>query len=219
MRDNGGWFFRALILLVALLVMFFCFYRINKRKLKKPLVVTGRVKRLVVLFLIIYFLCLLLVLIKLKTGIGILVFITINAASFFVLIFANVLILPFEKLIQLNYILKAKKKLKMYKHLKVIAITGSYGKTSTKNFLFEMLSEKFCVLKSPQSFNTAMGITKTILDYLKPHHQILILEMGADHKNDIKKLCKIVSPDVCVVTAVGKQHLKTFKNFITKTQN
>ena len=157
---------------------------------------------------------------KTRIDIGVLAVLTINVLSFFIVVISNILIVPLEKIIQLTYIFKAKKKLKCYSHLIVVAITGSYGKTSTKNYLFKMLSEKFCVLKSPHSFNTPMGITKTILDYLKPHHQILILEMGADHKNDIKKLCKIVSPDICVVTAVGKQHLKTFKTFgnIVKTK-
>ena len=93
----------------------------------------------------------------------------------------------------------------------MIAVTGSYGKTSTKNYLCEMLKTKYEVLCSPNSYNTPMGVTKTILEYLKPYHQILILEMGADHNNDIYKLCKIASPNISIITAVGAQHLKTFK--------
>lgn len=219
---NASVYLYYLISLLALFCFYVYAYKINKTKLKKSLVKTFRIKRLMALFSVIYLLNLFLVVLMFKTriDIGVLAVLTINVLSFFIVVISNILIVPLEKIIQLTYIFKAKKKLKCYSHLIVVAITGSYGKTSTKNYLFKMLSEKFCVLKSPHSFNTPMGITKTILDYLKPHHQILILEMGADHKNDIKKLCKIVSPDICVVTAVGKQHLKTFKTFgnIVKTK-
>ena len=131
--------------------------------------------------------------------------------SVFIVSVSAVIILPFENLIKKFYIIKAKNKLKKYKDLIIVAITGSYGKTSTKKFLYEVLKSKFDVCCSPNSYNTEMGITKTILNELKPYHKILILEFGADRKNDIKKLCKIAKPDISVVTAVGEQHLKTFK--------
>lgn len=74
-----------------------------------------------------------------------------------------------------------------------------------------MLKSKYNVLCSPKSYNTPMGITKTILEKLKPFHEILILEMGADHNHDINKICKIVKPNISIITSVGNQHLKTFK--------
>lgn len=195
---------------------------VSSQKLKKPLVQTFRIKRLNVTFIILFSAlgCFVLLLSYILNPIMLILFIALNLLSPVILCCASLINYPYEKVIQMSFIIKAKQKLKTYKHLIVVAITGSYGKTSTKNFLKTMLSKKFSVLCSPNSFNTPMGVTKTILEHLKPHHQILILEMGADHKNDIKKLCKIVSPDVCVVTSVGKQHLKTFKTFenIIKTK-
>lgn len=129
----------------------------------------------------------------------------------FTLIFSNFVNSPLELFINFTYVVKAKNKLKKYKNLKVIAITGSYGKTSTKNYLYSILAKRYNVVSSPASYNTSTGITRTILEYLKPYHDILILEMGADKNNDIDKLCKIVKPDISIITAVGNQHLETFK--------
>ncbi|MGN1208572.1 MAG: Mur ligase family protein, partial [Christensenellales bacterium] len=82
-----------------------------------------------------------------------------------------------------------------------------------KNFLFEMLKTKFKVKKTEKSFNTPMGITKAILTHLDFSDEILILEFGADHNHDIKKLCTIVQPDDAIITGVTFQHLQTFKTF------
>lgn len=127
------------------------------------------------------------------------------------LVFANWLNFPLEKAIYYYYILKAKQKLKQFPNLTVVAITGSYGKTSVKFFVTHLLKQKYFTLCTPNSYNTAMGITKTVLTALKPHHEVFVVEMGADHKNDIQKLCSIVKPNIAVLTAIGNQHLKTFK--------
>ncbi len=195
---------------------------IKKTKLKKPLVKTFRIKRLILSYIVVFSLIefMIVYLSWCNSGLFLILAVLVVMLSSFVIIVCNILVFPLEKLICLGFIVKAKKKLKLYSNLIVIGVTGSYGKTSVKNYLNEMLSAKYSVLATPNSFNTPMGITKTILNYLKPHHQVLILEMGADHVNDIKKLCKIVSPDICVVTAVAEQHLKTFKtiNNIIKTK-
>ena len=94
---------------------------------------------------------------------------------------------------------------------KVIAITGSYGKTSTKDFLATILSKRYKVLKTPGSFNTPMGICKVIRGELKPEHEIFIVEMGAKEKGNIKELCDLVRPEIGIITAIGPQHLETFK--------
>ena len=83
-----------------------------------------------------------------------------------------------ENQIQLGYIRKAQKKLRNMPELIVIGITGSYGKTSTKFALANILSERFSVCYTPGSFNTPMGICKVINNDLNPAHQVLILEMG-----------------------------------------
>ena len=121
--------------------------------------------------------------------------------------------LPVELLIKQYYISKAIRKLKKKKIIK-IGITGSFGKTSTKNILKEILEKKYKVCASPKNYNTEMGLSKTILEYLDDHN-ILIAEMGARHKGDIKILAKMVEPDYGIITTIGPQHLETFKSLET----
>jgi len=108
---------------------------------------------------------------------------------------------------------KAKKKRKRFKNLLVIGITGSYGKTSTKEFLYAILSEKFGkekVLKTKEHQNSEVGISQCILRDLKPEHKIFICEMGAYNKGGIKLLCAIVRPQIGILTGINQQHLATF---------
>lgn len=124
---------------------------------------------------------------------------------------AHYIMLPFEECIRGLYILKAKRVLKKMPDLIKIGITGSFGKTSCKYILNTMLSKKYSVCMSPHSFNTPMGLTKVVLKYLKPYDQVLITEMGADNVGDINYLCGIIKPKMGILTAVGTQHLRTFK--------
>ncbi|MEX0905931.1 MAG: UDP-N-acetylmuramoyl-tripeptide--D-alanyl-D-alanine ligase [Balneolaceae bacterium] len=117
---------------------------------------------------------------------------------------------PVEKTIQNGFKNQARKKLASLPHLKVIAITGSYGKTSTKFVIDTFLKERIKVCVTPGSYNTPMGICKVINNDLEAHHQVLILEMGARYKGNIKELCDIARPDVSVITNVGLSHLETF---------
>ena len=134
---------------------------------------------------------------------------------------AHFIMLPLETFIRWNYIRKAKKKLASRPDLIRIGITGSYGKTSVKHILFDMLSEKYNVCMSPHSFNTPMGLTKVVLKYLKPENQILIAEMGAKQVGDIAYLCNIINPQHAIITGIGSQHLETFGSVenIKKTKN
>jgi UDP-N-acetylmuramoyl-tripeptide--D-alanyl-D-alanine ligase len=129
------------------------------------------------------------------------------------IVLANTLNKPIENAINNYYYKDAQKCLAKNPNLIVIGITGSYGKTSTKNVLYTMLSKDFNVLMTPESFNTKMGLTRTIREHLKPTHQILIAEMGAKEVGDIKELCEFVSPKYGVITSIGPQHLDTFKTF------
>lgn len=95
-------------------------------------------------------------------------------------------------------------------HLKIIAITGSYGKTSTKFAIAAFLKERLNVCVTPGSFNTPMGICKVINNDLNARHEVLILEMGARYVGNIKELCDIAKPDISVITNVGISHLETF---------
>lgn len=96
------------------------------------------------------------------------------------------------------------------KSLLVIAVTGSYGKSSTKDFIAQILSKRFRVLKTSGTQNTPIGITNTILSGLKNTTEIFIVEMGAYKKREIAELCDIVSPQIGVLTGVSDQHLSLF---------
>ncbi|MEW6674575.1 MAG: UDP-N-acetylmuramoyl-tripeptide--D-alanyl-D-alanine ligase [Nitrospirota bacterium] len=176
---------------------------------KKKLVFTARATRLFILMLM-----LLSSVIYNLSRLSLIIFISgIFLTSFFapfLLILSNILIYPLETVINNLYLRSAKKKIKKLKP-KVIAITGSYGKTSTKDFLAHILSTKYKVLKVPGSFNTPMGICKIIRGELRPEHEIFIVEMGAREKGDIKELCELLKPEVGTITAIGPQHLEMFK--------
>ncbi len=119
---------------------------------------------------------------------------------------------PVEKGVSAWYVGDAKKRLKAHSGLKVIGITGSYGKTTTKFILTRILSEKFNVVCTPQSFNTPMGVVRTVRESLKPQTQVFVCEMGAKNVGDIKEICKIANPDYGIITSVGEQHLETFES-------
>ena len=134
---------------------------------------------------------------------------------------AHFIMLPLEKLVRLNYIRRAKKKLSKRTDLIKIGITGSYAKTSVKYILFEMLNEKYNVCMSPRSYNTPMGLTKVVLKYLKPENEILIAEMGAKQVGDISYLCNIIKPQHAIISVIGSKNLETFGSVenIKKTKN
>lgn len=117
---------------------------------------------------------------------------------------------PIEKKVHRYYIRQAQKKLASMPELRIIAITGSYGKTSTKFMIRDLLKERYSVCSTPGSYNTPMGICKVINNDLEAHNQVLILEMGARYEGNIDELCDIVQPDISVVTNVGVAHLETF---------
>ena len=126
--------------------------------------------------------------------------------------FVHICLKPMEKLISNNYLKKARKKLELFPDLIKIGITGSFGKTSTKNFLATILSEKYNTCATPFNFNTPMGITRTVLQNLDLGAQVFVAEMGARQMGDIKELCELVKPQYGILTAVGAQHIATFAN-------
>lgn len=97
-----------------------------------------------------------------------------------------------------------------FPNLKVLAITGSYGKSSTKELLGAILESKFKVLKTEKNQNSEIGIAQTILNKLNSEHQVYICEMGAYVKGGIKMLCNIARPQFGILTGVNAQHLATF---------
>lgn len=119
---------------------------------------------------------------------------------------------PIEELIKKMYEKDARRKLEELSDLKIIGVTGSFGKTSTKNIINDIISDSVYTQITPSSFNTPMGITRTIREQLKPIHEVFVCEMGADKKGDITYLMNFVKPQFGVVTSIGPQHLATFKN-------
>lgn len=108
-----------------------------------------------------------------------------------------------------NFIKSASEKIKL-SPAKIIAITGSNGKTSVKNILDKFLKVKYKVLSTPKSYNTPLGIAKFINENNINKYDFLILEYGARRKGDIKKLCSIYGADYGIITLIAPQHLETF---------
>lgn len=191
-----------------------------KNKPKVPLVLTKRVWRMIISFVILTTL----------TSVALIVIVNLIAIPFkgnlllhfryavlclcpilvpYLVHFAFRVNEPIEKLINKRYFDACKKTLQSRPDLIKIAITGSYAKTSVKNVLEKLLSEKYNVLSSPESYNTPMGIVKTV-KRLKDHHQVLICEMGARRIGDIRELSQMVMQDISVITGITHQHLETF---------
>ncbi len=177
-------------------------YYVWQRKLDKKLVYTNRVKRffLFLLLAVVFedFLCL----ITHRCYIyG--VILPLIAATIIGEIFERILFEGFKK--------EAKRKLHNMPELKIISVTASYGKTSIKNFLYQILKNSFKVYKTPKSINTEAGIIKDINTSLPDDTQIYIAEAGAREKGDIKKIVDILQNHYAIVGKIGPAHIEYFK--------
>ncbi len=126
------------------------------------------------------------------------------------IILGNLLVYPVEASLRAYYVWSARRKIQAIRPV-VIGITGSYGKTSTKEILAHMLSSRYNVLRTPKSYNTLMGICRVIREDLQPRHEYFVVELGAYKPGEIARLCKLVQPRIGILTAVGPQHLERFK--------
>lgn len=197
-------------------VLFLIACKVEKpKKAKKPLVYTPRVKRMCFTTAVIVILT-----VVLSSLYGFnnahesyaLCFIAgIYAVVPYLVFLCNLINKPVELSINRYYTNDAKKMLRQCPDLKIIGITGSYGKTSVKYYLTTLLKSKYNVLMTPESYNTPMGVVKTVRGSLKSTHEIFVCEMGAKWVGDIKELCDIVHPQHGVITSVGPQHLESFK--------
>ena len=129
----------------------------------------------------------------------------------FIIILSNLINYPIESLINKYYTSKAHKKIANIDCIK-IGITGSFGKTTTKYYLQQILSNDFLLHYSPNSYNTLLGISKDINNNLNDLIEVYILEMGATKPKDIEKINKLVNIDIGIITSIGTQHLESFKN-------
>lgn len=105
-------------------------------------------------------------------------------------------------------------------NVKVVAITGSFGKTTTKDIIANLLGEKYFVASAPKSYNTPSGVALTIQNYVTSQTEFVVLEMGARRVGEIAQICKIAKPDYSVITSVGYQHMESFKKIenVAKTK-
>ena len=127
----------------------------------------------------------------------------------FLLIIANALNSVFEEKRNEKFVKRAGQVLNEREIIR-IGVVGSYGKTSVKNILETLLSEKSEVVATPESYNTPMGIAKTVFSPEFEGKQILIAEMGARKAGDIAELCAMVKPDYAVFTGICEQHVQGF---------
>ena len=209
-------FFRALIVMLIMICGGMIFGKVfSEKKAKKKFVFTARVKRLYTVSAVV-----MMILLMIAAG---------NASSeshggrfftAFILVFPILLPIwvalcgliawPVEKAISEMYFRDAQSILQKRRDLIRIGITGSWGKTSVKFILGTILGEKFNTYITPASYNTPMGVTKAIRSGLEPGHRVFIAEMGARHVGDIKEMCRLVHPQMGIITSVGPQHLDTF---------
>jgi UDP-N-acetylmuramoyl-tripeptide--D-alanyl-D-alanine ligase len=185
-------------------------------KAKKPFVMTARARRLYLTALI---------LAAIGTGVfvlagasdedrwgvalGMLILPLLTLFAGHAVLAANLLLWPWEERTRRKFQSMAERKLRAVSP-KVIAITGSAGKTTTKDLVAHLLSARYRVLRTPSSFNTPMGISRTVNDSLTDQ-EYFVVEMGAYTKGEIERLCRLVGgADISVITTVNAQHLERF---------
>lgn len=122
---------------------------------------------------------------------------------------ANLLLRPVQKLDNARFERRARRKLAEIEPL-VIAITGSYGKTTTKGCVAQVADLSGPTLPTPASFNSYLGVIRTINENLRPNHRAFVVEMGAYRRGDIAELCELVAPKIGILTAIGPAHLERF---------
>ena len=132
--------------------------------------------------------------------------------SFIYLVGTVELIYPIDFLVKKIIIFLAKNKLKKIKSIKIIGIAGSYGKTGMKELVATVLSEKYQVVKTPESYNTPIGIARTILSQVNEKTEILVVEMGEYYSGDIRNICLISPPQISVITGINEAHLERLKS-------
>ncbi|WP_457560117.1 Mur ligase family protein [Caminibacter sp.] len=181
------------------------------KKINKPLKITGRVKRfLIILGFSETFALVIMNKTHYNPGLILLA----------VLLFSVILSEVIEEIMFLNYKKQAKKKLQKI-NPKIITITGSYGKTSIKNFVYQLLKDDFKTYKTPRSVNTLKGIVLDINKDLPEDTKIYITEAGARERGDIREIVKFLENEYAILGKVGPQHIEYFKTLqnIKKTKS
>ena len=204
----------VLIILLLLLTGYRKHKKIAEDQNKKKLVVTKRIKRLIVTLSILQLIPMFILEWNLENEqlvwILLLVEMVMIFLNFFVVLIAMWINFPVEKMVYLHYKRMAQKKLKSIPNLKIVGITGSYGKTSCKNILAEILNVKYNALPTPKNLNTFNGLIMTVNNHMDKFTDIFIAEMGAYVRGEIARLCKLVKPHYGILTTIGTAHLESF---------
>ena len=200
--------------LLGINILYFILFFIEKKnkdkeQVKIPLKITSRVKRLVVTNIILYLLSIIIYFIS-NDYLYTFIYNLLVSINFYIVWISNIVNKPIEKCVFLYYKNRAVNKINSFNNLNVVGITGSYGKTSSKNILNDILSVKFNSLKTPHNYNTQYGLIITINNYLDKFNDIFIAEMGAFKMGRIKLLCDLVKPKYGIITSIGTAHLDTF---------
>lgn len=194
------------------------------KKTRKPLVFTSKVKlnillstiiKIVLAFVLTYLVNsviteYLTINLYLQTLIFLITLYLLDIFNFVFAIQAAMLTKPFENLFKKRIIKQAKVKLDTLKDLKIIGITGSYGKTTAKEVLNTILKEKFNVVATMGNNNTPIGIARTILNNVNDKTEIFIVEMGEYYKGDVLEISKLTPPDISVITGINEAHLERY---------
>jgi UDP-N-acetylmuramoyl-tripeptide--D-alanyl-D-alanine ligase len=207
-----GWV--AGVLLLLTLPIAYVGWREWRRPAAKPLVFTPRAKRMFALAVAPSALVGVAVVALAIAGIGALSLSILLLAAWLLLAFSpyvllatNLALKPVEGAVNRRYEKAAKLTLRRVGPLSV-GITGSYGKTSTKFCVGAVLSADRPTLITPASFNSYLGVVRTINEHLRPQHEAFVAEMGMFRRGDIAQLCELVRPQIGVITAIGPMHLE-----------
>lgn len=117
---------------------------------------------------------------------------------------------PLAQIKRKRLIGKAKSKIRNHSGFKAIGITGSYGKSTTKEILYELIKDNFKTAKTRENYNSTVGIAQEIIANLKKDTEVFIAEMGAYRRGEIKSSTNLLEPDISIITAIGPQHVSLF---------
>lgn len=202
-----------IIAIYYLIISYLLKKRQSKEQVKKPLAVTPRIKRMCVTIFILYLIPVYFILRYYDESLNSIYYLILGSLIYFnyhIVYLANIINKPVEKCVYLYYKTKALRKLKTLTNTEVVAVTGSYGKTSTKNIISDILNVRYMAFPTPQNFNTNYGLIRTINEYIDKYNDYFIAELGAFRKGDIKQRASIVKPKYGVLTKIGTAHLDTF---------
>jgi len=180
---------------------------------KKGLVVTGKVKIIIFLSLVWFFLISLLFTRIFQDLIWTFLFLlALLMQPHFLYLLAVASLKPYEIWNKKRVVRNIRMRIDSFRELKVIGITGSYGKTSVKEILYQLLKPYRKVLRTPESYNTVFGISKVVDLELDDKYEFFVCEMGAYRRGEIRELCRMVNPRLGIITGIAEQHLERFGN-------